>query len=178
MKDIRIVVLHSRYSSTTILVVKGGRRLFIINKGQINVVKVVAVIAAVAMLLFIWIIVIQNIRYSEFVKVESKIINLSTKSGTKSKNKMTFSHIITYEYEYEGKTYSASKQVFSKAGKKIGTFEVIRCNPNNPQEIENTLLTNVSLACAIFFGVISLALIFGICQYYNDKKKNRYVRYE
>ena len=170
----RIVVLHSGYSSTTILVVKGSERLFIVNKGQINIVKVVAVITTVATLFFVGYSITGNIKYSEFVKVEAKVINTSFSTNTST---MSHTYYATFEYTYEGEIYTASvESVIPRYS--IDTFEVIRCNPNNPKEIEDTFWKNGCIAWAIFFGVISISLIYGIFYYYKNKKKNRYVRYE
>lgn len=65
---------------------------------------------------------------------------------------------VEYEYEWEGKTYVSSQQVFSDGGKEVGQTVTVRCHPDNPAELEDPLPKYASVAVSIFLAVILLLL--------------------
>lgn len=102
--------------------------------------------------------VIQKGKCSGFAAVDARIVDVVTENGSSPSTSASKAHYVTYEYEYNNKPYTASKQVFLKAGKKIGAVNSIRINPENPSEIENTLVFNTCISVAAFFLVISFLL--------------------
>lgn len=89
-----------------------------------------------------------------YEKVEAHIIGVYSK---KPRDSGTKTHYITYEFLFNGQKYQATKQVFTSIGKREGALSSVRCNPNNPTELFNTLLIQ---GCLV--GIVILVLVIFI----------------
>lgn len=127
---------------------------------NVKTLKFILILCIVIEIIFLSIFVKDQIKYSAYHTVQATIVKTETNYGSAS-NSRSKTHLVTYEYDIDGKKYSATKQVFTTTGKKIGDIETIRYNPNALTEIENTLLSGVYLAIILFLVVfiVSLCLI-------------------
>lgn len=129
----------------------------IIGKKQIII---IAIIVFLATLFFIGVVVVKKNSYSKYLNVEAEIESVTTElSGSSNQSR---SHYITYKYEVNNEYYSAKRQVFSKNFKKAGDIDIIRYNPEDPNQIENTLLINTSIVLVVFFLAWNVVLLISI----------------
>lgn len=120
---------------------------------------------------FIGVVVVKKISYSNYLNVEAEIESVTTElSGSSNQSR---SHYITYKYEVNNEYYSAKKQVFSKNFKKAGDIDIIRYNPEDPSQVEDTLLINTSIVLAVFFLVWDAVLLVSS----RESKKRRKIRW-
>ena len=101
--------------------------------------------------------VLKQINYSDYEKVEARIVSVDSKYGSGSNSKSR-TYYVTYQYKIEGEQYNSKTQVFTKSGKKIDDIVVIRYNPENPSEIENEYANQSLLFFIIFTGVFTVLL--------------------
>lgn len=66
---------------------------------------------------------------------------------------------IKLSYEYDDKTYSSQQRVAFKFNKKVGNLIRIYINPNNPEEMKDTYITNINFIINIITLVITIFLI-------------------
>ena len=71
----------------------------------------------------------------------------------------TGSYYCTYEFSYDGKIYTAKKQVFTTSVKHIGDRAEIRINPDKPSECEDTYGLVVFSVGGGFMLILSVVLI-------------------
>lgn len=115
------------------------------------------------MITFLWtcIAIWQYYKYSSFVEVEAKIINSYTKTGC-FPNTLSDSHFVTYEYKLDDNIYTSTRQLFAKKDREVGKVETVRCNPNNPEEIEDMYSKRSSSCIAIYLAIYSAILGAGL----------------
>ena len=75
---------------------------------------IVAIIAMIAMLFFISTLVSQKIKYSDYVTVNATIVDTKSEAGTSDATNMNYAHFITYKYQFNGNTYTATQRIFTK----------------------------------------------------------------
>lgn len=105
-------------------------------------------------------VIAKEVEYSKYIKVKAQIIDIYNEKARTSSGK----HIIKYEFKVDEKTYNPSKQVLFTLGYFFRSSEIIRYNPKNPEEIENTSLVNTGIFMAAFFGIICSLLILTVYQ--------------
>jgi len=109
-----------------------------------------------ALIVCAFILIAYLIKISCYEKVEAQILYTYTKSYIRPGSK---AHFIKYEYYFNGEKYQTEKQIFIKSGKKWGDIVYIRCNPQSPEEIEDTAMVQtcyflMSFLCLIIFLLI------------------------
>lgn len=123
----------------------------------------IGVICVVIIAVFTSLLIVDNIKYGSYVAVKAEIIKVESFFGDSSKTNMQQSHYVTYSYKYYNKEQTAQKQVFFKSRYKVGDIVDIRINPDNINEVENTMRTGayivVDIFVTVFLGLLCI-LIF------------------
>lgn len=127
-----------------------------------------AVLIATALLL------VMNVRYyqkyADFVPVGAMITDVQRHitSSPSSDNKTSYTTHVTYQYNYgsrnASKTYTATRSEFFKFGKEKGKKIVIKINPENPDEIEDTYGRNACRMLTVFCFAVDAFLWIAIRQ--------------
>lgn len=138
-----------------------------------------AVLIATALLL------VMNVRYyqkyADFVSVDAMITDVRQHiiSSPSSNNKTSYTTHVTYQYNYSdssntSKTYTATRSEFFKFGKEKGKKIVIKINPENPDEIEDTYGRNACRMLTVFCFAVDAFLWIAIRQIKQEEKKENW----
>lgn len=109
-------------------------------------------------------------KYADFVPVDAMITDAQqhTTSSPSSDNKASYMTYVTYQYKYgssnTSKTYTATRSEFFKFGKEKGKKIVIKINPENPDEIEDTYGRNACRMLTVFCFAVDVFLWIAIRQ--------------
>lgn len=109
-------------------------------------------------------------KYTDFVPVDAMITDVRQHiaSSPSSDNKTSYTTYVTYQYKYgssnASKTYTATRSEFFKFGKEKGKKIVVKINPENPDEIENTYGLNACRMLTVFCFVVDAFLWMAIRQ--------------
>lgn len=100
-----------------------------------------------------------TIKYNNFVPVDAVImkIGFNGKGGHGSCK-------LYLKYEYDGKEYTSKKELRSVGDLRTGDTITIRCNPNNPYEINDDYGTSGYIIVSCFLAVFSVGLIIGMAK--------------
>jgi hypothetical protein len=123
------------------------------RKRQMIIILIIVILITICFAVFV---LYQKSKYSSFVEVNAKIVDYSEKSRSLS---VSSAYYVVYEFEYMSNLYYAERQVFAKSDENIGRIDVIRCNPNNPKELENTLNINTCMVVIAFLCVLSFLML-------------------
>lgn len=119
-------------------------------------------------------------RYADFVTVDAMIIDVQQHitSSPSSDNKASYTTYVTYQYKYgisnASKTYTATRSEFCKFGKEKGKKIVVKINPENPDEIEDTYGLNACRMLTVFCFVVDAFLWMAIRQIKQEKEKENW----
>lgn len=137
-----------------------------------------AVLIATALLL------VMNVRYyqkyADFVPVGAIITDVRQHitSSPSSDNKTSYATYVTYQYKYgssnASKTYTATRSEFFKFGKEKGKKVVVKINPGNPDEIEDTYGLNDCRMLTVFCFMVDAFLWMAIRQIKQEKEKENW----
>jgi len=119
--------------------------------------KITAVIVFFTILFLLGVVVIKKISYSKYLGTEAEIVSVTTETIGDSDI-----HYVTYKYEVDDKYYLTKSQVLFKSFKKEGKKVIIRYNPEDPNQIEDTLLTNTGIVVSVLFLVLEVVLLISI----------------
>lgn len=125
--------------------------------------RVLGVMLAVsAVILFVFgVLTVRHIeKHSNYTLVDARIVDVydvHIDEDDKGGN-----HYMILSYSYDNEEYTARQKVFFSAESKIGTEVNVKCNPDNPEEIENTFILHIFVIFDIFFTIFTLFLIFAI----------------
>lgn len=127
-----------------------------------------------AMLIATALLIAMNVRYyqkyADFVPVDATITDAQQHitSSPSSDNKASYMTYVTYQYKYgssnTSKTYTATRSEFFKFGKEKGKKIVIKINPENPDEIEDTYGCNACRMLTVFCFAVDAFLWIAIRQ--------------
>lgn len=117
-------------------------------------------------------------RYADFVPVDAVITDVQRHitSSPSSDNKMSYTTYITYQYNYgsssnASKTYTTTRSEFFKFGKEKGKKIVVKINPANPEEIEDTYGRNACRMLTAFCFAVDAFLWMAIRQIKQEEEK-------
>ena len=110
---------------------------------------------AVATLVLFTVFIIRVIHDSSFKKAEATVARVYMVGTTPDSDGKYYAE---YEFELDGERIVAKKQIFGKFGKTEGKTETVRYNPDDPTELENTMLKYSVLIAAGFVALITLLL--------------------
>lgn len=137
-----------------------------------------AVLIATALLL------VMNVRYyqkyADFVPVGAMITDAQQHitSSPSSDNKTSYTTYVTYQYKYgssnASKTYTATRSEFFKFGKEKGKKIVVKINPENPDEIEDTYGRNACRMLTAFCFAVDAFLWIAIRQIKQEEEKENW----
>jgi len=120
---------------------------------------IIAVITILATLFSIGMVVSEKMKSANYVSTKATVVNASNDLEYNSNIDGSWIYWVTYSFDVNGKTYTATKQEFDIFQKNVGDTAYIRYDPNNPEILENTLLQNTGIVLTLFFGLISVFLI-------------------
>lgn len=110
-------------------------------------------------------------KYADFVPVDAVITGIQKRitSSPSSDNKTSYTTYVTYQYNYGSsnnvsKTYAATRSEFFKFGKEKGKKVVVKINPANPEEIEDTYGRNACKMLTVFCFAVDAFLWIAIRQ--------------
>lgn len=126
------------------------------------------VLVAVSCMLFILIALmcVHTYKCKDYVVVQAEVID-SYQEWDDDDSQATY---LTVTFEYGGVVYTADKRV-SFANNQLGSLIEIKCNPQNPAEIENTFAFRTMIVISAFVGLFCVFLIVAICQERNKRKR-------
>lgn len=137
-----------------------------------------------AMLIATALLIAMNVRYyqkyADFVPVNAVIIDVQRHitSSPSSDNKTSYTTYVTYQYNYgssnASKTYTATRSEFFKFGKEKGKRAVVKTNPENPKEIEDTYGRNACMMITGFCFTVDVFLWMAIRQIKQEEKKENW----
>lgn len=142
----------------------------IIVSASPKVIRNCIIACGVAMLIVIAILVYNIIMTKDYVKVDAQVTKVieynresTSKSTIKSKNKnkkqRTTTYVITYEFTYNAKEYLSEQELSNKPNEQEGDIVQIRCNPDNPEQIENTHIIKTSYIFIVVLTAFSIILL-------------------
>lgn len=86
---------------------------------------------------------------NSYVEVDATLEGVIKESGQTTETRLELFCYASYSYYYEGREYSAQRQILSSIGYRAGEKTTLRINPTEPSEIENILMQK-----ACIFGII------------------------
>lgn len=119
-------------------------------------------------------------KYADFVPVDAVITGIQKHitSSPSSDNKTSYTTYITYQYNYgnsnTSKTYTATRSEFFKFGKEKGKKVVVKINPANPEEIEDTYGRNACRMLTVFCFAVDAFLWMAMRQIRQEEKKGNW----
>ena len=119
-------------------------------------------------------------KYTDFVPVDAMITDVRQHiaSSPSSDNKTSYTTYVTYQYKYgssnASKTYTATRNEFFKFGKEKGKKIVVKINPENPDEIENTYGLNACRMLTVFCFVVDAFLWMAIRQIKQEEENENW----
>lgn len=116
------------------------------------------VMIVILFILMVFLLVSDLIKTSNYVSVDAVLTNVSESYGNSSRTKMMRYKEAHYTFEYEGKTYHASRPTFFEKDSAAGKELVIKCNPDNPEEIENIAFRGAEMALSVVLVLGFLAV--------------------
>ena len=116
-------------------------------------------------------------KYADFVSVDAMITDVQRHitSSPSSDSKTSYTTHVTYQYNYgsssnASKTYTTTRSEFFRFGKEKGKKVVVKINPENPDEIENTYGLNACRMLTVFCFVVDAFLWMAIRQIKQEKE--------
>lgn len=119
-------------------------------------------------------------KYADFVPVDAVITGIQKHitSSPSSDNKTSYTTYITYQYNCgnsnTSKTYTATRSEFFKFGKEKGKKVVVKINPANPEEIEDTYGRNACRMLTVFCFAVDAFLWMAMRQIRQEEKKGNW----
>ena len=99
-------------------------------------------------------------------------------SSPSSDNKTSYTTHVNYQYNYgshnASKTYTTTRSEFFKFGKEKGKKVVVKINPENPDEIEDTYGRNACRMLTVFCFVVDAFLWMAIRQIKQEEEKKNW----
>lgn len=119
-------------------------------------------------------------KYADFMPVDAMITDVQRHitSSPSSDNKTSYTTHVTYQYNYgihnASKTYTTTRSEFFKFGKEKGKKVVVKINPENPDEIEDTYGRNACRMLTVFCFVVDAFLWMAIRQIKQEEEKKNW----
>lgn len=120
-------------------------------------------------------------KYADFMPVDAMITDVQRHitSSPSSDNKTSYTTHVTYQYNYGSssnvsKTYTATRSEFFKFGKKKGKKVVVKINPENPDEIEDSYGLNACRMLTVFCFAVDAFLWMAIRQIKQEEEKKNW----
>ena len=117
-------------------------------------------------------------KYADFVPVNTVITGIQKRitSSPSSDNKTSYTTYVTYQYNYGSsnnvsKTYAATRSEFFKFEKEKGKKVVVKINPANPEEIEDTYGRNACRMLTVFCFAVDAFLWMAMRQMKQEEEK-------
>lgn len=92
-----------------------------------------------------------------YATVMATVEGVMTEHGQATETLLNRYHYVIYSYSYGDKEYLSNRPVLFKAGHTKGDKEYVKINPDNPEQIEDTLKQKLTL-----FGLLLLGLFAGL----------------
>lgn len=138
-----------------------------------------------AVLIVTALLLVMNVRYyqkyTDFVPVDAMITDVRQHitSSPSSDNKTSYTAYVTYQYKYgsssnTSKTYTTTRSEFFKFGKEKGKKVVVKINPENLDEIEDTYGRNACMMLTVFCFAVDAFLWMAIRQIKQEEEKENW----
>ena len=132
--------------------------------------KVIAIILGICLAVLCvtsYIAISNTVKYNSYVTVNAEVVHI-TNSNVR---------YITLKYEYDNKEYTADRKVGSTKGYSQGDRIDIKCNPNNPEEINDDYVTGVLITISCLLALFSVGLII-LLMFGKKARPNKFNNYE
>lgn len=119
-------------------------------------------------------------KYADFMPVDAMITDVQRHitSSPSSDNKTSYTTHVNYQYNYgshnASKTYTTTRSEFFKFGKEKGKKVVVKINPENPDEIEDSYGLNACRMLTVFCFAVDAFLWIAIRQIKQEKEKENW----
>jgi len=120
---------------------------------------IIAIITILATIFSIGIVISNKVKAAKYVRTKATVVQSVTDVEYNSNIDGSWIYWVTYSFDVNGTTYTATRQEFSIFRKSAGRTAYIKYDPNNPEILENTLLEKTGVVMTLFFALVSAVLI-------------------
>lgn len=97
-------------------------------------------------------------KVQDYVEVKATYQGITVKAGIGKRTRMAQIKTQNYTFEYDGRLWEASRPTLFGNNEDIGKEVLIRCNPLNPEELENISYRRVEIFI-ILASVLSIVAV-------------------
>ena len=101
----------------------------------------------------------ERAKTADYISVDAKLIETRKCYGTSFTNDMSLYQKHIFSFTVNGQEYIAERESFRFSPWKEGSIHSIRCNPNNPEELEDTKKKYTTIAVLVILLIAFTTLV-------------------
>lgn len=105
---------------------------------------------------------VEKAKTADYVPVNAKLIEIQKYYGSSFTNDMSLYRRQVFLFTMNGQEYTAEREVFSFSSWREGSTHTIRCNPNNPTELEDVKKKHTTIAVLAILCIAMITLLRSI----------------
>lgn len=112
-------------------------------------------VSVILFIILLLTLIISYFKVRDYTIVSAELVAVSKHYGDTYDTDMMLYKFETYEYQLNGIQYQSTKSAIWFIPHRIGNHYMIRCNPANPTDIENTAqkITILGVLCVLFLWI-------------------------
>ena len=102
------------------------------------------------------------IKYHDYVPVDAVISSVSRSNNPNKPHSSNYHNYVKYSYTYKEQNYTADRIEFLRLGKAPGKHVQIKCDPQNPNQIQNIYSMTICIVFLVILIITDFLLILMI----------------
>ena len=108
------------------------------------------------------IILLTSHEYHDYVPVDAVISSVSRSNNPNKPHSSNYHNYVKYSYTYKEQNYTADRIEFLRLDKAPGKHVQIKCDPQNPNQIQNIYSMTISIVFLVILIITDFLLILMI----------------
>ncbi len=133
-----------------------------VNPKARQILPVILGCCVIGTVFFLTITICSAIKYHDYVPVDAVISSVSRSNNPNKPHSSNYHNYVKYSYTYKEQTYTADRIEFLRLGKAPGKHVQIKCDPQNPNQIQNIYSMTICIVFLVILIITDFLLILMI----------------
>ena len=133
-----------------------------VNPKARQILPVILGCCVIGTVFFLAITICSAIKYHDYVPVDAVISSVSRSNNPNKPHSSNYHNYVKYSYTYKEQNYTADRIEFLRLDKAPGKHVQIKCDPQNPNQIQNIYSMTISIVFLVILIITDFLLILMI----------------
>ena len=133
-----------------------------VNPKARQILPVILGCCVIGTVFFLSITICSAIKYHDYVPVDAVISSVNRSNNPNKPHSSNYHNYVKYSYTYKEQNYTADRIEFLRLGKAPGKHVQIKCDPQNPNQIQNIYSMTICIVFLVILIITDFLLILMI----------------